>query len=58
MATVLDGVRVVDISDPTQPKEIGHYVLNEAAIWDVAEHEGLVLARDDKDGLWIFRDAP
>jgi hypothetical protein len=64
-----DGVRVLDITDPAQPREIGHYVppfepgtpqrfgafpLN----WGVVEHNGLVLLSDMQTGLWVLRDVP
>jgi hypothetical protein len=61
-----DGVRVLDITDPAQPREIGHFVPpGEAAngsppisyIGHVAAQNGLVFATGT-DGLWILRDVP
>jgi hypothetical protein len=59
-----DGVRVVDIADPTQPREIGHFVppplpgTASAVVWGVVEHQGLILLSDMQSGLWILRDLP
>lgn len=56
---VTDGVRVVDIADPAQPREIGHFVPPVQPIPFVAgavEHNGLILIADLASGLWIVRD--
>jgi hypothetical protein len=61
-----DGVRVLDIADPAQPREIGHFIppgqpVNGgppvAYIGHVVEQNGLVFATGT-DGLWILRDVP
>jgi hypothetical protein len=62
------GVRVADISDPTQPKEIGHFVPPPQRVapfpdpftstFDVAVRDGLVFLGDRASGLWILRDLP
>jgi hypothetical protein len=63
-----DGIRVVDIADPAQPKEIGHFVpppptgsapLGPFALTpNVALSNGLILLQDFQSGLWILRDLP
>jgi hypothetical protein len=64
-----DGVRVLDITDPAQPREIGHYVPpfdpgtpqrfgQFPLVWGVVEHNGLVLLSDMQSGLWVLRDVP
>jgi hypothetical protein len=64
-----DGVRVIDIANPAQPKEIAHFVPpfpsgtpaglgNFPLVWGAVEHRGLVLIGDMQSGLWILRDAP
>jgi hypothetical protein len=71
---VTDGVRVIDIGDPTQPREVAHFVppFDRStmklctgpicgawpAVFDVVEHDGLILAIDPQSGLWILRDLP
>jgi hypothetical protein len=64
-----DGVRVIDIANPAQPKEIAHFVPPFPSgtpaglgafplVWGAVEHRGLVLLGDMQSGLWILRDAP
>jgi hypothetical protein len=61
-----DGVRVLDITDPSQPREIGHFIPpaesvnggpSISSIGHVVEQNGLVFATGT-DGLWILRDVP
>ena len=60
-----DGVRVIDISQPAAPREIGFWTGAGAPehapavdIWGVAPHRGLILASDRNHGLYILREAP
>jgi hypothetical protein len=66
-----DGVRVLDVSDPTNPTEVAHFVppaaknpvkpsqrgvlTNTAQVWGVVVDGGLVYASDMNSGLWILR---
>lgn len=61
-----DGVRVVDISRPTRPREIASFVPPDVAdpfgffptaplVWGVVVHRGLVLASDINAGLYVLR---
>jgi hypothetical protein len=66
-----DGVRVLDVSDPTAPTEVAHFVppavknpvqpsqrgvlTNTAQVWGVVVDDGLVYASDMNSGLWILR---
>jgi hypothetical protein len=61
-----DGLRVVDITDPAQPRDIGHFnpppqpVNGSTPISGISEaipQNGLILA-SGTDGLWILRDLP
>ncbi len=64
-----DGVRILDISDPTLPRQIAHYntwspqlsdgsYLQGTAGIDVHEDEGLLYASDSGRGLVILRLSP
>jgi hypothetical protein len=64
-----NGIRVIDIADPTRPQEIAHFLppkdpaapitMNaDPLVWGVVEHNGLLLMSDMQSGLWIVRDAP
>jgi hypothetical protein len=66
-----DGVRVLDISDPAHPHELGHFVPpfepgtkpvqgfgRWPMVWGAVEHNGLVLVNDMATGLWVLRDIP
>lgn len=67
-----DGVRVIDIADPANPREVGHFVPpfvegvrltpgpggKFPMVWGVVEHNGLILLSDMQTGLWIVRDLP
>ncbi|MGH9249039.1 MAG: LVIVD repeat-containing protein [Acidimicrobiales bacterium] len=66
-----DGVRVLDVSNPTAPTEVAHFVppavknpvqpsqrgvlTNTAQVWGVVVDDGLVFASDMNSGLWILR---
>jgi len=66
-----DGVRVIDVKDPTRPKEIAffvppagqnpvkpsqRFVLSQTPqVWGVVVANGLVFASDMNTGLWILR---
>jgi hypothetical protein len=60
-----DGVRVLDISQPSEPREIGSWtgegapdVAPPVDIWSVVPHEGLLLASDRNFGLYILKQTP
>ena len=60
-----DGVRVIDISQPSQPREIGYWIGAGAPedappvdIWSVVPHGNLLLASDRNHGLYILRTTP
>lgn len=60
-----DGVRAIDISDPTAPREVGFWAGEGAPtdappvdIWGIALHGDLVLASDRSFGLYILRMQP
>jgi hypothetical protein len=67
-----DGVRLIDIANPAEPKEIAHFIppfldgsrltpglgTKFAVVWGVVEHNGLLLLSDMQTGLWILRDLP
>jgi hypothetical protein len=66
-----DGVRIVDASDPTDLREVGHFVppaghnpvkpsqrgvLSQTAqVWGVVVEDGLIYASDMNTGLWVLR---
>lgn len=62
-----DGVRIIDISDPIAPREVGYFVppptpalstetSDRPMVWGVAKHGDLLLASDMNYGLWILAD--
>jgi hypothetical protein len=60
-----DGVRVIDISQPSRPREIGFWAGEGAPedappvdIWSVVPHGDLLLASDRNHGLYILRTTP
>jgi hypothetical protein len=60
-----DGIRVIDISDPSSAKEIGSWTGEDAPedapavdIWGVVLHGDLLLASDRNYGLYVLRHKP
>jgi hypothetical protein len=60
-----DGVRVIDASDPSSPREIGSWIGEGAPvdapavdIWSVVPHGDLLLASDRNYGLYILEHTP
>ena len=60
-----DGVRVIDISQPARPREIGSWdgegkpeTAPPVFIWGVAPHGDLILASDMNHGLYILKVGP
>jgi choice-of-anchor B domain-containing protein len=62
-----DGIRVLDIADPTRPREVASFVppaaadpyrtfTNTAQVWGVCVYGDLVLASDINAGLFVLRD--
>lgn len=61
-----DGIRWIDVSDPTSAFERGHFIPpavedplgffpSAPIVWGVWPHNGLILASDINSGLWILR---
>jgi PA domain/LVIVD repeat len=57
-----DGIRVLDVRDPTSPEEVAFWVgagvpadAPPVNIWSVVPHEGLLLASDRNYGLYILK---
>lgn len=50
-----DGVRIVDITDPSNPEEIGSYVRENANVWGVFVHRNYVLVSDLWNGLQVLQ---
>ncbi len=49
-----DGVRMVDITDPSNPVEVGSYVSDPALVWGVFVDRQYILASDMNDGLKVL----
>ncbi|MBA3530581.1 MAG: hypothetical protein H0T73_01480, partial [Ardenticatenales bacterium] len=52
---------VVDIADPANPREIGHWGgsgRGRLFVWGVVPHNDLILASDMGYGLYILRHEP
>lgn len=70
LAWYSDGVRVLDIADPTQPREVGFFVpapqeptVGDAgarprrpSVWGVFVRGDIILASDEQTGLYVLRD--
>lgn len=61
-----DGIRLIDISDPTAPRETGSFVFpdvsdpqgfwpSKSLIWGVYVHNDLILASDINAGLYVLK---
>ncbi|WP_236939110.1 LVIVD repeat-containing protein [Evansella clarkii] len=50
-----DGVRIVDITNPAKPEEIGAYVPEKSNIWGVFAHRNYILASDMESGLKVLQ---
>ncbi|RNA67205.1 hypothetical protein EBO34_17590 [Alteribacter keqinensis] len=50
-----DGVRIVDITSPSNPEEIGAYVPEKSNIWGVFVHRNYILASDMETGLKVLQ---
>jgi hypothetical protein len=50
-----DGVRMVDITDPSKPAEIGAYVPKNADVWGVFVDRNYILASDMQSGLKVVQ---
>jgi len=48
-----EGVRVVDVSDPTNPTEVGFYDSDDLA-WGVAVSGDIAYVADMEDGLYVL----
>jgi hypothetical protein len=59
-----DGVRVIDITDPSAPRELASWTGagapsdEQVSIWSVVPHNGLLLASDMEFGLYILKFEP
>lgn len=60
-----DGVRVIDVSKPRAPREMGFWTGAGAPadapsvnIWSVVPHNGLLLASDRNYGLYVLKKSP
>ncbi len=52
----IGGVRVVDFSNPTQPKEVGIAVMEGAEVWAAKFHKGpYIFAADQRRGFDVFK---
>lgn len=49
------GLQVVDYSDPTLPKRVGHYIAPGATSWGAQYHQGYVYVGDMTRGLDTFK---
>lgn len=52
------GTRVIDISDPANPVEIGHYVPEGALTWEALTHSGYIYTGDTTRGIDILKFHP
>lgn len=49
-----DGVRIVNITDPSRPYEVASYVPDRALVWGVFLHKNQILASDMRSGLKVL----
>jgi hypothetical protein len=52
------GTRVIDISDPSNPVEIGHFVPVGALTWEALTHRGYIYTGDTTRGIDILKFHP
>lgn len=51
-----EGARVIDFSDPANPKELGHFVADKPTMyWSAKPHRGYIFATDMDRGLDVLR---
>jgi hypothetical protein len=56
LAWYADGVRLIDVSDASQPIEIGSWVPpSQPMVWNVAFLDDLLLVADVNTGLYVLR---
>ncbi len=49
------GLQVVDYSDPTNPRQVGHFIAEGATSWGALYHQGYIYVGDMSRGLDVFR---
>ena len=53
---ISDGVRVIDVSDASQPIEVGSWVPpRQPMVWNVAFLDDVLLVADVNNGLFLLR---
>jgi hypothetical protein len=49
------GARVIDYSDPTKPKELGHFIPTQSDMWAAKPHRGFIYTGDILRGMDVLR---
>jgi hypothetical protein len=49
------GTRIVDYSDPTEPKELGHFIPSGSDVWAAKPHRGYIFTGDILRGMDVLR---